>query len=1055
MEKYHHQLTHHIRPKLILAGNPWGILYHSMLMLLLILGPIVTKAQQFPVQATTVVTPPYSIFLSDYASAESNSIQLILNLLDLDRTQYQAKLRLTIEGAGITIRTTDSYIPPPIILQGGFPESLSGFDIRNYFNPDNLDFSGITKQEFIRSGALPEGFYTFTFEVLDFNRNVVVSNPAIANAWLVLNDPPLINLPFNGDKVRAQDPQNILFSWTPLHTASPNAAFNTEYEFRLVELYPKGRNPNDAILASNSIFTTTTTSTSLNYGIAEPQLIPGRKYAFRIRAFDISDRDLFKNNGFSEVFVFQFGDECLAPTEIKAKVLDPDRIKFGWEGQGIHTEYELRYRVEGKKEWYSENTFLNDKVIPDLKSNTTYEYQVRGKCGSVVGPYTALTKVTTPELIADDSQFICGSDIPQFEIETIPLELPIGPGDIIQSADFDILITSIEANGDGTFKGTGEVPVPYFELAKLEVRFDKIRINTKFRVYEGNIITVYNPNSNNIWPKESDDSDELDESEDDEDSSDGEESDEDNPDTDGDDPGTDEDDPDTEEDDPDSTDDEDDPDSTDGDDEEDSDDDTDTVGDDTTDELDGLDGPEGGNSDDDDSDDDNDDPGTGEGSNAKIWYAGDNKEYDNGSTIQVSYHKLVNNLAFTLKYYPEDTDSFRWSITHSGTDITETVKNNEPIYDNFGVDLKNRAGTLPLKVVYGNEEITVNLEITQKDFDIVNIFAKDKTKRIATSGEILYLVDGAITKVNRQIRYDVALSPNPPENSFGDLDIAWSYRDQTVNKNLQQEFGVKHINRNLKETDDILTTSVSAGSPDKETRSVDVKWVDGSIKSFSFVPPATSAVLTKIFNDVGGNLQLVTRKIPILGLDFELDPLKITGSEFNLEDDNSRLYKHFQQGSIKAGITLQTDRKLFTLPFLQVLSRAGIVDLGLYGQLSLNFSATGGMDRFKFVESSNYQGQGLYIDFAANGCIQVGLIAELLVAKELVNFEVKGSATGCLTGRLRYRNNTGDFEGSVFIPPIVLAGNIKISTKGVLEFDLVDWSKSVTITNKIPIYPNN
>src|SRR5690606_25887234 len=143
--------------------------------------------------------------------------------------------------------------------------------------------------------------------------NVVVSNPGFANAWIILNDPPLINLPFNNEKVIATDPQNVMFNWTPMHTASPNAAFSTEYEFTLVELYPAGRNPNDAIRAANPIFVTRTQSTSLNYSVMEPLLIPGRRYAFRVRAFDTNGRDLFKNNGYSEIFVFQFGDQCVAP----------------------------------------------------------------------------------------------------------------------------------------------------------------------------------------------------------------------------------------------------------------------------------------------------------------------------------------------------------------------------------------------------------------------------------------------------------------------------------------------------------------------------------------------------------------------------------------------------------------------------------------------------------------------------------------------------------------------------------------------------------------------
>ncbi|MEL6561881.1 MAG: fibronectin type III domain-containing protein, partial [Bacteroidota bacterium] len=465
------------------------------LILIMLTGLIAREsvAQQFPVRATTVVTPPYSIYLSDYSSPESNSLQLILQLRDLDRPEYRAKLRLTIEGQGITIRTRPGYTPNPIILQGGIPETLTGFDLRGYLNPDNLDFNGISKSEFIRSGSLPEGFYTFTIEVLDFNRNVVVSNQAMANAWLILNDPPLVNLPFNGEKVRATDPQNILFSWTPRHTASPNAAFNTEYEFTLVELFPTGRNPNDAILTSNPIFQTITSATSLNYSVAEPILIPGRQYAFAIRAFDIGGRDLFKNNGRSEVFVFQFGDECLAPTNLEASGLDPNRIEVTWEGQEIHTEFDVRYRKEGTSEWFSENTFSNKQIVPELEGNTTYEYQIRGKCSTIVGPYSASNTIKTPEV--DENEFACGTDIPEVTLDNTPLNLQLKTDDEIETGDFKITITDVEANSDGSYKGMGIAQVPYLEFASIRVKFDAIKVNAAYRVFEGNITSVYDANS--------------------------------------------------------------------------------------------------------------------------------------------------------------------------------------------------------------------------------------------------------------------------------------------------------------------------------------------------------------------------------------------------------------------------------------------------------------------------------------------------------------------------------------------------------------------------------
>ncbi len=464
-------------------------------------------AQQYPVQVNTFIMPPYSVYLSDYLAPDANNLTVTLNLGDLDFTQYQCKLRVTIEGGnGVLIQTLLGYSPAPITLTGGVPETLYGYDIRQYFNPDNLEFSGIRKTDFLRTGKLPEGFYTFTIEVLDYHRNVVVSNTSLANAWLVLNDPPLINLPFNGEKVRATDPQNIMFSWTPRHTASPNAAFSTEYKFKLVEIYPVGRNPNDAILATNSIYETTTSATALNYGIIEPLLIPGRQYAFQVQAYDIDDRDLFKNSGRSEVYTFQYGDACLAPEGTDADALDPDRLKFSWEPSELHTEFKLRFRQANKDDWYEQQTFNTSLIVPDLIPNTTYEYQVMGSCGSIEGEYSEMGSVTTPE--TDDDVFACGAASTDFELSTEPLPFPLVPPMNIETADFRVAVKEVSINPDETYNGTGWAMIPWFEMATVRVKFNGIRVNKDFRVYQGNITTIYSNNSQFVM---GDDLNELDE----------------------------------------------------------------------------------------------------------------------------------------------------------------------------------------------------------------------------------------------------------------------------------------------------------------------------------------------------------------------------------------------------------------------------------------------------------------------------------------------------------------------------------------------------------------
>ena len=450
-------------------------------------------SQQYPVQVTTTLAPPYSLYLSDYTAIGSNNLQVLVNLLELDRPNLQIKFRITIEGAGITLRTNPTFMPRPLNIQGGVPELFTGADLTSYFNPDHLDFTGITRAAFKRSGQLPEGFYTFTLEVLEYNRNVRISNQSISYAWIVLNDPPLLNTPFNGDKLIATDPQNIMFSWTPRHTASPNAAFSTEYEFRLVELYPGQTNPDIAIRSSNSIYTTTTNLTSLNYGIIEPTLIPGKRYAFRVRAYDTSGRDLFKNDGYSETYVFQYGDDCRTFEGIAAKTLDPQRARISWEPEQHHTGGVINYRKKGKEEWFTQDVNGSYGIVSQLAGRTTYEYQLTPQCGTILGEKSPMMTFTTPEV--DESGFVCGAPIPEFDASDIPLMKPLLPLDVIQVGDWTVNLLNVSANGDGTYGGAGYAAVPNFNLANVRVVFDKILVNEDYQVVAGDIKTVYSEDS--------------------------------------------------------------------------------------------------------------------------------------------------------------------------------------------------------------------------------------------------------------------------------------------------------------------------------------------------------------------------------------------------------------------------------------------------------------------------------------------------------------------------------------------------------------------------------
>ncbi len=464
-------------------------LFRYILPFLILLTSLKGEAQVYPVQSTLQITPPYSLTLADYVAPGSEKVALNIFLADVNRPELSVRLRLRIEGVGIRIETKAEYLPEPMMISGGVPLRLIGADLVDYFDPRNLNFSGITQREYEQKAALPEGLYQFTFEVIEYNRGVKISNSATVMAWLILNDPPLINLPKDNDKIRIQSPQQVIFQWTPRHTGSPNAAFSTEYEFRLVEVWPSTRNPNDAILTSPAIFETTTAASTLIYGPAETPLEPGRRYAFRIKAKSIvgvDELNLFKNNGYSQVSTFVYGDACTLPTGIQAEVISSSKIGFAWDTQDNHTGYNIKYRLANTPNaaWYTNTSALNDIEINSLQPATTYEYQVAAACGSYESEYSPVATVTTNE--AQAITYSCGLPLNPFDLDPSQLIESLKTGDVIQAGDFDVKLTEVSGS-NGIFTGKGVIEVPFFNKARLQASFSSISVNKELRMVAGSM----------------------------------------------------------------------------------------------------------------------------------------------------------------------------------------------------------------------------------------------------------------------------------------------------------------------------------------------------------------------------------------------------------------------------------------------------------------------------------------------------------------------------------------------------------------------------------------
>ena len=438
---------------------------------------------------------------------------------------------------------------------------------------------------------------------------------------------------------------------------------------------------------------------------------------------------------------------------------------------------------------------------------------------------------------------------------------------------------------------------------------------------------------------------------------------------------------------------------------------------------------------------------TTESSEAVIIYNG--SEYGNNDIIEVEYDKDKPHFAFSLKDYPEGA-SLNWQVLQGDTDFTSKYAQNETIFDNLGIEMNSSVGILDIVANYGDQKIKVTIKRKRKEFELEELYAApvDNPKRLASSEKPLYLVK---SQNKRKVDFGLDIEPKLKHGDISQSDITWYYEEINTQSNLGKNYGRKNLRLDVEPLKDDFSVTVKSGNPALTEKTVDVIWFDGTERSSSFMPPVISEVLTKNFEHIQEGVKLTKKFFPIGGLKFEVDPVTIDGTSANKEDKESRLYYLEEKESIKGGVEAILAKETFTHPALKVLSRVGVADIGLYGQFSLKFYVEGGVERKKYVNKKEYEDYEPYVEIGAAGCATVGVEANLLVAKDLVDFLVDFSGQACIQGTGNYNFKTKLMTAEFFLPPAVLSGQIKIQTKGALKFELINWSESLTVGEKTQI----
>lgn len=468
-----------------------------IIVLVLLMKLNITHAQNYPVQITTLLSPPFSGYLPDYTSLGNENLKLIVLFNDFTKPSYNVKLKFKLSGQNINIESKNFYYEGPFTIIPGVPLEISGADLAGLLNSNNLNFSGISKQQYETGKVLPEGLYTLCFTAYDYNNptEIKVSNESCFSGWMMLNDPPYLNFPMCGNPVTVTNPQNVTFQWTSMNLISPNSANNTSYEFSLYEIIPKGANPNNILQSLPPIYQTTTNITTLNYGLTEPVLNVGMDYIWRVKAIDLTGRDLFKNNGYSQLCTFTYGnmsefiDSSSMALTLQGVPLNYRLGKCFWNPLSIYKNYTIYYRKQNGINWFT-NTGITEtyNLISNLEANSTYEAYVKGTLlDDNSGPASNTVIITTPQ----KADFVCGQLPAPPPVQAKPL-LVAATNQIWEVGQFDMIVTSLNnfASTTGQYSGYGNVAVPFLGNYKFNVKFTNVTVNEEFQIIAGKVDVI-------------------------------------------------------------------------------------------------------------------------------------------------------------------------------------------------------------------------------------------------------------------------------------------------------------------------------------------------------------------------------------------------------------------------------------------------------------------------------------------------------------------------------------------------------------------------------------
>ena len=445
------------------------------------------QGQVWPVEVFPSINMPYPACLADYANDQPSTqrMQLSLLLRDITVSHRQVRLKVYIQGGGMSIQGSDNTEgTPAIYLDGGSLYRMDNSQLAPFFRFGNL--MGISPDQY--ASTLPSGVYTIGFEVYDFNTNQRLSLRQNAYLQIILNDPPLLNLPAKGNEVSSRLPQSVVFNWTPRQMG----AFVSEYELSLVEVWDEGVSPEAAFLSAPPMYRETVRATSLYYGPAQPSLVPGHRYAWRVQAKAREGATYihtYRNDGYSEIGWFAYEAPLIAPENLRARFTGEHSALFEWDGQPNCTGYRFEIRPAGTDKWYAWEVTAQEFESSNLTPGRNYEWRVTGIKANNNSAMSQTVQYRQPATEPEPYKN-CGdrTALPPITNHTPMQQLSVGDKFTVNGSP--ITVEEVTSSNGGAFSGLGWTVLPFLGNYKIAVRFVDAMINTDYQLLSGYAETV-------------------------------------------------------------------------------------------------------------------------------------------------------------------------------------------------------------------------------------------------------------------------------------------------------------------------------------------------------------------------------------------------------------------------------------------------------------------------------------------------------------------------------------------------------------------------------------